>query len=164
MWTSIHEKVMRDNDHAKEVVAHWKSHHHKVVFTNGCFDIMHYGHLRMLADARSLGDKLIVGLNSGQSVKRLKGEHRPINDELTRIYMLASLEMVNAVIVFEEDTPLSLITHLEPNVLVKGGDWQPKDIVGSEVVLAKGGEVKSLPFVNGYSTTNIEQKIWNRKV
>lgn len=141
----------------------WRAQGLELVFTNGCFDIMHYGHLHYLADARACGDRLIVGLNSAASVARLKGEHRPINDELTRLYMLASLSFVDMVVVFEADTPLDLITLLRPDLLVKGGDWQPAQIVGAEVVLALGGEVKSLPFVSGYSTTNIEQKILNRR-
>lgn len=141
----------------------WRSQGLELVFTNGCFDIMHYGHLHYLADARTCGDRLIVGLNAALSVSRLKGEHRPINDELTRLYMLASLSFVDMVVVFEEDTPLGLIELLRPDVLVKGGDWQPSQIVGAEVVLALGGVVKSLPFVSGYSTTNIEQKILNRR-
>jgi D-glycero-beta-D-manno-heptose 1-phosphate adenylyltransferase len=137
----------------------WQSANKTVVFTNGCFDILHYGHIHYLADAKKLGDKLIVGLNSAASVRRLKGEHRPINDELTRQYLLAALEMVDAVVVFETDTPLDLICHIAPDILVKGGDWRPDQIVGSEFVLKNGGKVMSLPFVEGYSTTNIEAKI-----
>lgn len=140
-------------------LAQWRSAGNKIVFTNGCFDLLHFGHLHYLAEARDLGDKLIVGLNSGNSVRRLKGATRPINDELTRTHMLAALAVVDAVVVFEEDTPLSLIQLIQPDILVKGGDWKPEQIVGSDVVLAKGGQVLSLPFVTGYSTTNIEQKI-----
>jgi D-beta-D-heptose 7-phosphate kinase/D-beta-D-heptose 1-phosphate adenosyltransferase len=102
---------------------------------------------------------LVVGLNSAASVQRLKGPSRPINDEQTRTHLLAALEMVDAVVVFEADTPLELIERLQPDVLVKGGDWKPEQIVGSAAVLARGGQVRSLPFVAGYSTTNIEQKI-----
>ncbi|MFM2268245.1 MAG: hypothetical protein RL757_1686 [Bacteroidota bacterium] len=141
----------------------WRMMGAEIVFTNGCFDILHYGHLHYLADARTCGDRLIVGLNSAASVSRLKGEFRPINDELTRIFAIAALEFVDAVVVFEADTPLELIKIIRPDVLVKGGDWQPSQIVGSDFVLEMGGEVKSLPFVEGYSTTNIEQKILNRK-
>ena len=136
----------------------------KIVFTNGCFDLLHYGHLHYLAQARDLADRLVVGLNSAASVRRLKGPSRPINDELTRTHLLAALEVVDAVVVFEEDTPLNLIRLVEPEVLVKGGDWQPEQIVGSADVLARGGQVRSLPFVTGYSTTNIEQKIRNGEV
>ncbi len=143
----------------KKTVTHWKSNNYKIVFTNGCFDLLHYGHIHYLAEARDLGDKLIVGLNSAASVKRLKGDNRPINDELTRQHLLAALEMVDAVVVFEQDTPYELIKIILPDILVKGGDWQPPQIVGSDIVLANHGEVKSLPYVEGYSTTNIEKKI-----
>lgn len=153
------ESKIQDWSQIRETVADWKNQHQKVVFTNGCFDILHYGHIHYLAEARDLGDKLIIGLNSADSVRRLKGPHRPINDELTRQHLLAALEFVDAVVVFEQDTPYDLIKTVEPDVLVKGGDWQPEDIVGSDIVLANGGEVKSLPYIQGYSTTNIEQKI-----
>ena len=137
----------------------WRNAGKKIVFTNGCFDILHYGHIHYLADARALGDVLIIGMNSAASVSRLKGPHRPINDEITRTHLLASLEMTSAVVLFEQDTPLELIKVVRPDVLVKGGDWQPHQIVGSDFVLANGGEVKSLPFIDGYSTTSIEEKI-----
>lgn len=149
-------------DEIKTTVASWKAENRTLVFTNGCFDLLHYGHIHYLADAKNCGDKLIIGLNSAASVARLKGAHRPINDELTRQHLLAALEMVDAVVVFEEDTPLNLINLIMPDVLVKGGDWQPHQIVGSTEVLKNGGTVKSLPFVKGYSTTNIETKIANQ--
>lgn len=139
--------------------AAWRAAGETIVFTNGCFDILHYGHLHYLADARDLGAKLVIGLNSDGSVSRLKGPNRPINDILTRTYQLAALEIVDAVCIFEEDTPLELIRALMPDVLVKGGDWKPESIVGSDIILANGGQVRSLPFVDGYSTTSIEQKI-----
>jgi rfaE bifunctional protein nucleotidyltransferase chain/domain len=137
----------------------WRAAGNRIVFTNGCFDILHYGHLHYLAAARDLGERLVVGLNSAASVSRLKGPHRPINDELTRTHLLAALEVIDAVVVFEDDTPLELIRLVRPDILVKGGDWLPEQIVGSDLVLAAGGQVRSLPFVEGYSTTNIEQKI-----
>ena len=139
----------------------WKQEGKKVVFTNGCFDILHYGHLHYLAQAKDLGDILIVGANSQESITRLKGPNRPIQDELTRYHMLASLIFVDIVTVFAEDTPYELIKAIQPDVLVKGGDWTPDQIVGSDIVLADGGEVKSLAFVEGFSTTKIEQKIKN---
>ncbi len=148
---------------AKAAVSHWKSAYEHIVFTNGCFDILHYGHLHYLAEARSLGHRLIVGLNSGNSVRRLKGPSRPVNDEMTRQFQLASLEFVDAVVIFEQDTPYELIALLQPDVLVKGGDWQPDQIVGSEIVLSYGGTVKSLPFVKGYSTTSLVEKIKNQQ-
>ena len=142
----------------------WKLFDQKIVFTNGCFDILHYGHLHYLAAAKALGDKLIIGINSADSVKRLKGQHRPINDDLTRYHLLAALSFVDAVIEFEADTPYELIKKIQPNILVKGGDWQIEQIVGADLVLANGGVVKSLPFVEGYSTTNIETKIRGTKM
>jgi D-glycero-beta-D-manno-heptose 1-phosphate adenylyltransferase len=141
------------------LVKEWKKDKLTIVFTNGCFDILHYGHLHYLAAARDLGDKLIVGLNSAASVSRLKGAHRPLNDELTRQYHLAALAFVDAVVVFEEGTPLELLKRVCPDILVKGGDYQLNQIVGADLVMNYGGKVESLAFVEGYSTTNLEQKI-----
>ena len=143
----------------RNLISQWQLQGERVVFTNGCFDLLHYGHLHYLADARDLGQRLVVALNSGASVRRLKGPTRPINDETTRAHLLAGLEVVDAVVFFDEDTPYELIQMLQPDVLVKGGDWQPEQIVGADIVLARGGEVRSLPFVEGYSTTKIEQTI-----
>ena len=131
----------------------------KVVFTNGCFDIVHVGHLQMLAEAKKQGDYLVVGLNSDASVKRLKGESRPINNEIDRKFFLENIKSVDEVFIFEEDTPFELIKKLKPNVLVKGGDWPIEQIVGGSFVLENGGEVKSLIFKDGYSTTNIIEKV-----
>ena len=150
---------IQTKDRAQQTIAGWKSTGDHIVFTNGCFDLLHYGHIHYLADAGALGDRLVVGLNSSGSVSKLKGPHRPINDELTRAHVLAALEMVDLVVVFDEPTPIALVENFSPDFLVKGGDWQPHQIVGSEWVLAHGGEVRSLPFAEGYSTTNIEEKI-----
>ena len=133
----------------------------KVVFTNGCFDILHRGHVTYLNEARSLGEVLVVGLNSDASVKRLKGESRPVNSEQDRKFVLENLKAVDYVFVFEEDTPLNLIKQVKPDILVKGGDWKPEQIVGSDFVLQNGGQVKSLNFVNGFSTTSTIEKINN---
>ncbi|MCQ2285979.1 MAG: D-glycero-beta-D-manno-heptose 1-phosphate adenylyltransferase [Bacteroidales bacterium] len=131
----------------------------KVVFTNGCFDILHRGHATYLAQARELGDCLIVGLNSDASVKRLKGNSRPVNNEKDRALLLSSLLVVDYVIVFEEDTPCNLISAVLPDVLVKGGDYTLDTIVGADVVLHNGGSVQTIPFVEGYSTTNTIAKL-----
>jgi rfaE bifunctional protein nucleotidyltransferase chain/domain len=131
----------------------------KIVFTNGCFDILHAGHVSYLNEAKDQGDILVVGLNSDASVKRLKGSERPINNESNRKFVLENLKSIDLVVIFEEDTPLNLIKSILPNVLVKGGDWKPDQIVGSDVVLQNGGEVKSLSFVEGESTTNIINKV-----
>ena len=140
-------------------IEQWRANQEVIVFTNGCFDLLHYGHLTYLAEARSLGDRLVIGLNSQDSVSRLKGAHRPIKDEISRIHLLAGFSFVDAVVTFQEDTPYDLIQHILPNILVKGGDWQPHQIVGADLVLEQGGVVKSLPFIEGYSTTLLEQKI-----
>lgn len=156
--SQIQHKI-KDWPGARQAVRQWQEAGQRVVFTNGCFDILHYGHLHYLAQARDLGDRLVIGLNSAASVRRLKGPHRPIHDEPTRRHLLAALAFVDAVVSFEEDTPLQLIQTLLPDVLVKGGDWKATDIVGSELVLARGGDVRSLPYIEGYSTTSIEEKI-----
>lgn len=131
----------------------------KIVFTNGCFDILHVGHIRYLQEAAKLGDILIVGLNSDASVKRLKGEERPINQEADRAELLAALKCVSYVVIFEEDTPYNLISKLKPDVLVKGGDYKPEEVVGKDIVEAGGGQLKLISFVEGKSTTNIINKM-----
>lgn len=137
----------------------WKAAKEIIVFTNGCFDLIHYGHIHYLAQAKDLGTKLVLGLNSDASIKRLKGNHRPINDEKTRLMVLAGFSFVDAIVVFSEDDPLNLIHAIVPNVLVKGGDWEPEKIIGASFVLASGGKVLNLPYIDGYSTTLIEKKI-----
>ncbi|MEN9415103.1 MAG: hypothetical protein RLZ62_1407 [Bacteroidota bacterium] len=154
----VHSKI-QSWEQISRTAASWRATGDRIVFTNGCFDILHYGHIHYLSAARDLGDRLIVGMNSGQSVSRLKGPSRPINDEMTRTHLLASLLFVDTVVIFEQDTPLELIRLIQPDILVKGGDWKPEQIVGSDIVLARGGQVYSLPFVDGYSTTGIEQRI-----
>jgi rfaE bifunctional protein nucleotidyltransferase chain/domain len=131
----------------------------KIVFTNGCFDILHRGHVSYLNHARSLGDALFVGLNSDSSVSKLKGPTRPINSELDRKFVLENLKCIDCVDIFSEETPLELIKLIKPSILVKGGDWTPDKIVGSKEVLSWGGKVLSLPFVDGFSTTGIVEKI-----
>ena len=133
----------------------------KVVFTNGCFDILHLGHLDFLGKASKLGHKLIVGLNTDTSVKRLKGTSRPINNEQARAMMLASLAIVDAVVFFEEDTPYKLIQRIVPNVLVKGSDYRVEEIVGHDIVLENGGSVIPIELLDGYSTTSIIEKMQN---
>jgi D-beta-D-heptose 7-phosphate kinase/D-beta-D-heptose 1-phosphate adenosyltransferase len=131
----------------------------RIVFTNGCFDILHRGHIEYLTKAKEFGDVLIVGLNSDTSVQRLKGKDRPINPESDRARILDALKPVDYVVIFEEDTPLRLIQMVKPDVLVKGGDYKVQEIVGSEYVMSYGGKVEIIPFVEGKSTTKIIQKI-----
>ena len=141
-------------------IAIWRMKDLKIVFTNGCFDILHHGHVDYLSKAADLGDVLIIGLNSDSSVKKLnKGANRPIQNENDRALILSAFQFIEAIILFEEDTPYELIKAIQPDVLVKGGDWKETDIVGADIVKAKGGAVISIPFVEGYSTTNIENKI-----
>ena len=136
-----------------------KSENKKLVFTNGCFDIIHKGHVSYLNQAKLMGDYLIVGLNSDRSVKKLKGDDRPFNNENDRAFILDNLKSVDFVTIFNEDTPYELIKLIVPDYLVKGGDWKENDIVGSDIVTAAGGKVLSLNFINNYSSTGIIEKI-----
>lgn len=137
----------------------WKLEKATVVFTNGCFDILHRGHVEYLYQASRLADYLVIGLNSQDSVRRLKGPHRPIQDEQTRSAVIAALGFVDAVSVFSEDTPEELIRAISPDILVKGGDWEVSRIAGADWVIAHGGRVTTIPYLEGYSTTAIEEKI-----
>ena len=154
----IQNKII-DKDALSKLVANYQLKNQKIVFTNGCFDLLHQGHVTYLAQAASLGNRLIVGINSDNSVQKLKGIHRPIQDEKSRTLIMASLHVISAVIVFDEATPLELIKIIKPDFLVKGGDWEPAKIVGSDIVQSYGGQVISIPFIDGYSTTAIETKI-----
>jgi len=140
-------------------VAYWRFLEQKIVFTNGCFDILHLGHLTYLEEAAKLGDVLVVGLNSDESVRRLKGPSRPVFSQEARARLLAALEFVEAVLIFEEETPLRLIEKIRPDVLVKGGDYTPETIVGADLVRSYGGQVEVLPLVPGYSTTALIQRL-----
>lgn len=153
-------KILNINDLIEKIKT-WKQAGLKVVFTNGCFDILHLGHIDYLEKARNLGDKLVVGLNSDSSVKRLKGAERPITPEYARARVLAALEFVDAVCVFEEDTPKSLIEKIFPDILTKGSDYTLENIVGADFVMAYGGEVKTIDLVEGFSTTKILDKAKN---
>ncbi len=139
----------------KHRVKELKSEGRKIVFTNGCFDILHRGHAEYLEQAKSLGDVLVVAVNSDLSVKKLKGENRPVNKDQDRAFLIDRLKPVDIVTIFTEDTPYNLISEIVPDVLVKGGDWKEEDIVGSDIVKKNGGRVVSLKFVDSYSTTSI---------
>lgn len=157
--THFSEKVF-DLHSISEKVNNWKDKNH-IVFTNGCFDILHLGHIDYLFKASKLGDKLIVGVNSDQSIQRIKRENRPIQNECSRASILAALSCVDAVVLFFEDTPKQLIELIQPNTLVKGADYKIEDIVGSDFVIANGGSVKTIPFLKGYSTSHIINSIKN---
>jgi rfaE bifunctional protein nucleotidyltransferase chain/domain len=149
-----------DRISAARMVNVWRLKSDRIVFTNGCFDILHRGHVEYLQEAAALGDRLVVGVNSDASVRRLgKGDDRPLIDQDSRAKVLAALRCVDAVVIFDEDTPLELITALQPDVVAKGGDWKPEQIVGADVVNARGGEVRSLKLVDGFSTTALVEKI-----
>ena len=148
-------------DLVNDVVVDWKQTGKEIVFTNGCFDIIHRGHIEVLAQTADLGNKLIIGLNSDISIQKLKGKNRPIIEEQSRAILLASLEFVDAVVIFSEDTPLKLISALLPDVLAKGGDYEIETIVGHEIVQQNGGKVKLVPFLDGFSSTTIIDKIKN---
>lgn len=154
----IRNKILSRAD-AKKKLAQWRTLGKTIAFTNGCFDILHRGHIFSLSQAAAEADFLVVGLNSDASTKRLKGNQRPVNDEQSRALLLASLVMVDVVVIFEEDTPLELIVDLEPNVLVKGGDYKVEQIAGAKEVMAGGGRVVINPIVEGFSTTGIIEKI-----
>lgn len=152
------EKYRKLSDLAEDI-ARLKEQGRRIVFTNGCFDLLHAGHIRYLRQAASLGDDLVVAVNSDASVRRLKGPTRPILPEDERAELLCALEMVHFVVLFDEDTPYEVIRALVPDVLVKGGDWTPDQIVGKDVVEGAGGRVLSLPFVEGKSTTGVIRKV-----
>lgn len=141
----------------------WKREGKKVVFTNGVFDLVHPGHITYLAKAAELGDKLIIGLNADSSVKRLKGPQRPVNSQQARAMLLAAFFFVDGIIIFEEDTPQQLIAQLLPDVLVKGSDYVAENIAGAKEVLANGGHVQTVDFVDGFSSSSIINKIKNHK-
>jgi rfaE bifunctional protein nucleotidyltransferase chain/domain len=155
----LKEKVVSQDQALKELKA-WREKNKKIVFTNGCFDIIHPGHIDYLSQARDLGDILVLGLNTDQSVRRLnKGSNRPINDERTRAYVLAGLASVDLIVFFDEETPYNLIKLLQPNVLVKGNDYEVEKIIGFDILKENGGEVITIPFLEGYSTSSLIKKI-----
>lgn len=149
----------RSKEESLRTIADNRAAGRKIVFTNGCFDILHVGHIRYLEEAKALGDYLVVGVNSDASVKALKGPSRPVNSELDRVEILCALKAVDGAIIFSEADPYNLIREIQPDVLVKGGDWKVSEIIGADIVLARGGDVRSLLLIEGRSTTNTIQKI-----
>lgn len=156
------ENKIVDLAKAKQLISEWKKQGLKTVFTNGCFDILHLGHVDYLEKSREFGDKLILGLNTDNSVKRQnKGPERPINNEYSRARILASLFFVDLVVLFDQETPYDIISDLMPEILVKGDDYSVENIVGADIVIKNGGEVKTIPLVKGISTTSIINKLKN---
>lgn len=154
----IENKIM-SMENAKIQIKKWQNNDEKVVFTNGCFDVLHAGHIKYLFKAKSLGDHLVIGLNTDSSVRILKGKNRPLQDEQDRALILAALEAVDLVILFDKDTPLEIITFLKPGILVKGSDYTIDNIVGAKEIVQWGGKVETIEFVNGKSTSLIIEKM-----
>lgn len=148
-------KIINSQVELNKLLARWRLKDEHIVFTNGCFDVLHLGHFHTLAAAKNCGTKLIVGLNTDSSIKRLKGENRPMFNQQTRLYQLMGLVYVNAIMLFEEDTPLNLIKKIKPNTLVKGGDYKVADIVGSDFLKSYEGQVKIIPYLKNFSTSKI---------
>lgn len=156
----IKQKILTRKD-LKQQLAVWRFKEKTIVFSNGCFDILHLGHIEYLSKAADLGEVLIIGLNSDHSVKKIKGEGRPVNHEISRAILLASLGFVSAVVLFEEDTPVELIRLIQPDILVKGADYRIEEIAGSDIVMSKGGQIITIPLTEGYSTTSLIERICN---
>ena len=156
----IQNKIISFYNLQKQVLK-WREENKKIVFTNGCFDIIHRGHVDYLSKAKDLGDILIIGLNTDQSVRNIKGNTRPLQDENSRAIILASMQFVDAIVFFSEPTPYTLIKEIQPDILVKGADYKKEDIIGYDIVSQRGGTVETIEFIEGYSTSNIERKIKN---
>lgn len=157
--TEYIQSKITDEEELKYTLSHYRFKGQEIVFTNGCFDLLHRGHVEYLLEASELGDVMIVGLNSDNSVRKLKGPGRPLQDENSRALILASLSFVDHIILFDEDTPINLIKFVQPDILVKGGDYDPEEIVGSDVVMARGGKVKVIRYIPGFSTTGLIEKL-----
>lgn len=155
----LQAKIITDPVVLDRLIAVWKFKENKIVFTNGCFDLIHRGHIEYLAKASALGDVLVVGLNTDASVRSIKGRSRPLQDEYSRALILAAMRFVDYVVLFDEDTPENLIRKIQPDVLVKGGDYKPSEIVGYDIVTAKGGKVVTIELVENFSTTRLIKKI-----
>jgi len=156
----INSKIFIEKD-LKKKLDFWRQNGDKIVFTNGCFDLIHLGHIEVLARSADLGDRLIIGVNTDKSIKNIKGKNRPIIKEDSRVKQLAALAFVDAVILFNEPTPNKIIHHINPDIITKGGDYKTKEVVGYETVIENNGRVVIIPLTKGYSTTSILNKIKN---
>jgi len=155
----LNRKIIRERGLLPGILKEWKNTNQKIVFTNGCFDIIHRGHIELLSKAADLGNKLIVGLNTDASVQRLKGSDRPIQDETSRALIMAGFGFIDIVVLFHEDTPIELISLIKPDILVKGGDYKAEDIIGYDFVTKNKGKVVIINFLEGYSTSSIVNKM-----
>ena len=154
----LNSKIL-DKERLLVKLTDWKEENKKIVFTNGCFDLIHLGHIEVIARSADLGDILIIGVNTDNSIKRLKGKNRPIVEEISRAKQLAALEFVDAVVLFDQDTPIDLIKMINPNIITKGGDYNTDQVIGIDIVTQNDGEVVIIPLTQGYSTTSILKKI-----
>lgn len=155
----LESRIFTNWDLLKYRLAYWRFHEKKIVFTNGCFDLLHQGHIDYLASAADRGDVLIIGLNTDASITRLKGEGRPVQDERSRALLLSALRFVDAIVLFDQDTPYDLIKIIQPDVLLKGSDYKAEDIVGYDIVMERGGEVVTIDYLDGFSTTGLINQI-----
>lgn len=158
-YREINQQKILNQKGLNSKLAYWKFKGNRVVFTNGCFDIIHLGHVDYLSKARDLGDVLIIGLNTDNSVSRIKGPSRPVNNETARANILSSFNFVDAIFLFDEETPYDLINKVKPDILVKGSDYNPEDIVGYDIVKSTGGNIETIDFLEGYSTSSIIKKL-----
>ena len=154
----LNSKIL-DKERLLVKLTDWKEENKKIVFTNGCFDLIHLGHIEVIARSADLGDILIIGVNTDNSIKRLKGKNRPIVEEISRAKQIAALEFVDAVVLFDQDTPIDLIKMINPNIITKGGDYNTDQVIGNDIVTQNDGEVVIIPLTQGYSTTSILEKI-----
>ena len=152
---NFEKKIIKSSLDLQKTIKTWKKNNQKIVFTNGCFDILHLGHIKTLSESKKLGDKLVVGLNNDESVKVLKGKNRPVNNNYHRSMMLAALSFVDLVVFFEEDTPYNLIKLVLPNIITKGGDYEKKDVIGGDLILSKGGQINIIPLLPNLSSSKL---------
>lgn len=155
---NFEKKIIKSSLDLQKTIKAWKKNNQKIVFTNGCFDILHLGHIKTLSESKKLGDKLVVGLNNDESVKVLKGKNRPVNNNYHRSMMLAALSFVDLVVFFEEDTPYNLIKLVLPNIITKGGDYEKKDVIGGDLILSKGGQINIIPLLPNLSSSKLIRK------
>lgn len=155
---NFEKKIIKSSLDLQQTIKTWKKNNQKIVFTNGCFDILHLGHIKILSESKKLGDKLVVGLNNDESVKVLKGKNRPVNNNYHRSMMLAALSFVDLVVFFEEKTPYNLIKLVLPNIITKGGDYEKKDVIGGDLILSKGGQINIIPLLPNLSSSKLIRK------
>ena len=155
---NFEKKIIKSSLDLQKIIKTWKKNNQKIVFTNGCFDILHLGHIKTLSESKKLGDKLVVGLNNDESVKVLKGKNRPVNNNYHRSMMLAALSFVDLVVFFEEETPYNLIKLVLPNIITKGGDYEKKDVIGGDLILSKGGQINIIPLLPNLSSSKLIRK------